>query len=49
MKSRDDLKEGESKIGQFLTHLAVDGNVSPSTRNQAMNALVFLGKYSKGV
>jgi len=37
MKSRDDLKEGEPKIEQFLTHLAVDGNVSPSTQNQAMN------------
>jgi integron integrase len=42
MKSRDDLKDGEFKIEQFLTHLAVDGNVSPSTQNQAMNALVFL-------
>ncbi len=42
MKSRDDLKGGEFKIEQFLTHLAVDGNVSPSTQNQAMNALVFL-------
>jgi len=44
MKSRDDLKQGEPKIEQFLTHLAVDGNVSPSTQNQAMNALVFLYK-----
>jgi len=42
MKSRDDLKDGELKIEQFLTHLAVDGHVSPSTQNQAMNALVFL-------
>ena len=41
MKSRDDLKGGEPKIEQFLTHLAVEGNVSPSTQNQAMNALVF--------
>ena len=44
MKSRDDLKEGEIKIEQFLTHLAVKENVSPSTQNQAMNALVFLYK-----
>ena len=44
MKSRDDLKGGEPKIEQFLTHLAVEGNVSPSTQNQAMNALVFLYK-----
>jgi site-specific recombinase XerD len=42
MKSRDDLKDGEFKIEQFLTHLAADGNVSPSTQNQAMNAPVFL-------
>lgn len=27
-----------------MTHLAVQGNVSPSTQNQAMNALVFLYK-----
>lgn len=42
MKSRDDFENGEEKIERFLTHLAVDGNVSPSTQNQAMNALVFL-------
>ena len=44
MKSRADLKDGERKIESFLTHLARDGNVSPSTQNQAMNALVFLYK-----
>ena len=44
MKSRDDLQDGEPKIEQFLTHLAVVGKVSPSTQNQAMNALVFLYK-----
>lgn len=44
MKSRDDLIGGEAKIEQFLTHLAVDGKVAPSTQNQAMNALVFLYK-----
>ena len=27
---------------QFLTHLAVAGNVAASTQNQALNALVFL-------
>jgi len=42
MKSRDDLENGERKIEEFLTHLAVNGHVSPSTQNQAMNALVFL-------
>ena len=42
MQSRDDLKNGEPKIEQFLTHLAVHKNVAPATQNQAMNALVFL-------
>ncbi len=41
MRSRDDLFPAESKIEVFLTHLAVEGNVAPATRNQAMNALVF--------
>lgn len=44
MKSRDDFKNGEAKIEKFLTHLAVDKHVSPSTQNQAMNALIFLYK-----
>ena len=44
MKSREDLKDGELKIEQFLTDLAVNKHVSPSTQNQAMNALVFLYK-----
>jgi len=35
---------GESEVGAFLTHLAVVGRVSPSTQNQALNALVFLYK-----
>lgn len=42
MRSRDDLAGGERKIETFLTDLAVNGKVSPSTQNQAMNALVFL-------
>ena len=42
MTSRADLAGGEGKIEAFLTHLAVQGNVAPSTQNQAMNALVFL-------
>ena len=33
---------GAAEINQFLTHLAVDGNVAASTQNQALNALVFL-------
>lgn len=44
MKSRDDLINGEQKIEEFLTHLAVDCDVAPATQNQAMNALVFLYK-----
>jgi site-specific recombinase XerD len=44
MTRREDLRDGERKIEAFLTHLAMGGNVSPSTQNQAMNALVFLYK-----
>jgi site-specific recombinase XerD len=44
MTCREDLMDGERKIEAFLTHLAVEENVSPSTQNQAMNALVFLYK-----
>ena len=44
MNSRDELKDGEKKVEAFLTHLAIKKNVSPSTQNQAMNALVFLYK-----
>lgn len=42
MRGRQDLIDGEAKIEAFLTHLAVDRGLSPSTQNQAMNALVFL-------
>ena len=44
MSSRQDLKDGEQKIEQFLTHLAVETDIAPATQNQAMNALVFLYK-----
>ena len=33
---------GKKEIEAFLTHLAVEQNVSPSTQNQAFNALIFL-------
>ena len=33
---------GKTEIEQFLTHLATQRNVSPSTQNQAFNALLFL-------
>ena len=46
MTNRNDLNDGEHKIEQFLTHLAVDRDIAPSTQNQAMNALVFLYKKS---
>ena len=42
MKSRDDLADVEKKIESFLTHPAVHGDVTASTQNQAMNALIFL-------
>ena len=45
MRSREDLAGGERKIEAFLTDLAVKGQVSPSTQNQAMNALVFLYRH----
>lgn len=44
MRSRDDLCPGEPKIEEFLSDLAVNGNVAAATQNQAMNALVFLYK-----
>jgi hypothetical protein len=39
-----DLRDGARPIEAFLSHLAVEGNVSPSIQNQAMKALVFLDK-----
>jgi integron integrase len=48
MTSRDDLREGETKIEAFLTHLAVEEGVAPATQNQAMNALVFLYRHVLG-
>lgn len=49
MQSRAELYPAEAKIEAFLTHLAVEGQVSPATQNQAMNALVFLYKRVLGV
>jgi integron integrase len=46
IQNRESLFVGsESKVERFLTDLAVNKNVAPSTQNQALNALVFL--YSK--
>jgi len=36
---------GEKEIVQFLTHLAVEENVSASTQNQALSAIVFLYRH----
>ena len=32
----------EPEVGEFLTHLAVNGHVAASTQNQALSALLFL-------
>lgn len=35
----------EEAVVEFLTHLAVERNVSPATQNQALNALAFMYKH----
>jgi integron integrase len=42
MKSREEMLPAEPKIEQFLSDLAVTGNVAVSTQNQAFNALLFV-------
>lgn len=41
-KKRHPAEMGKEEIEAFLTHLAVDGNVSASTQSQAKAALLFL-------
>lgn len=41
---RHPLEMGEQEITAFLTHLAVDKHVAPSTQNQALAAILFLYK-----
>ena len=41
---RHPAEMGEPEVRDFLTHLAVEGNVSPATQTQALCALVFLYK-----
>jgi integron integrase len=41
-KKRHPSDMGAVEVEQFLTHLAVEGNVSASTQNQAKSALLFL-------
>jgi len=45
MSSRADLRDGEKKVEDYLTYLALHEHVAPSTQNQAMNALVFLYRH----
>ena len=42
---RHPAEMGEPEVKAFLTHLAMDRNVSPSTQTQALCALVFLYKH----
>jgi len=42
LRSREELTPGTEKVEQFLSDLAVNGNVAASTQNQAFNALLFL-------
>lgn len=44
-KKRHPKTLGEAEVAAFLTHLAVNRQVSPSTQNQALNALVFLYRH----
>ena len=39
---RHPAEMGAAEVEAFLTHLAKEGNVSSSTQNQALNALLFL-------
>jgi len=49
-QSRDELAvQPEARIEEFLTHLAVDGKVAPSTQNQAMNSLLYLYRQVLGM
>lgn len=41
---RHPAEMNEVEVGEFLTHLATEGNVSASTQNQALSALLFLYK-----
>ena len=40
--TRHPTEMGKQEVGDFFTHLAVDGKVSSSTQNQALAALLFL-------
>jgi site-specific recombinase XerD len=39
------MEMGPAEIESFLSHLAIEGNVSASTQNQAFNAILFLHRH----
>jgi len=41
-QKRHPAEMGKAEVEAFLTNLAVEGNVAPSTQNQALHALLFL-------
>jgi integron integrase len=43
--TRHPREMGKPEIEHFLSHLAVNRNVAPSTQNQALNAILFLYKH----
>src|SRR5438067_9096697 len=43
-RMRHPSEMGAAEVSEFLTHLARDGNVSASTQNEALSALLFLYK-----
>ncbi len=45
VRERAPSEVGGDEFQEFLTYLAIDKKVSPSTQNQALNALVFLFKH----
>lgn len=47
-KLRHPAEMAETEINAFLTHLAVNEKVSPSTQNQALSALIFLYRHVFG-
>lgn len=44
-KVRHPAEMGETEVNEFLSHLAMKENVSASTQNQALSALLFLYRY----
>ena len=44
-QKRHPAEMGSAELRAFLTHLAVEENVSASTQNQALSALLFLYRY----